>query len=59
MKDSKAVGLQLYSNQLDVKKFENLISNNDQGYKFFWLEAIMKLIPHKQNPISLKKLSMK
>lgn len=34
----------LYSNKLDVKKFENLISNNDQGYKFFWLEAILKLI---------------
>lgn len=39
-------GLGLYSNQLDVKKFENLLSNNDQGYKFFWLEAIMKLIPN-------------
>ena len=34
----------LYSNKLDVKKFENLLSNNDQGYKFFWLEAILKLI---------------
>lgn len=56
MRDSKAVGLQLYSNQLDVKKFENLISNNDQGYKFFWLEAIMKLIPHKQNPISFEEI---
>ena len=34
----------LYSNKLDIKKFENLLSNNDQGYKFFWLEAILKLI---------------
>lgn len=34
----------LYSNKLDVKKFESLLSNNDQGYKFFWLEAILKLI---------------
>lgn len=23
-----------------------MLSNNDQGYKFFWLEAIMKLIPN-------------
>lgn len=38
--------LPLYSNKLNIKKFENLLSNNDQGYKFFWLEAIMKLIPN-------------
>lgn len=33
------------SSELDVKKFERLLSNNDQGYKFFWLEAIMRLLP--------------
>lgn len=42
--DSRKLGSVLYSNKLDVKKFENLLSNNDQGYKFFWLEAILKLI---------------
>ena len=42
----KKISLPLYSNQLDIKKFENLLSNNDQGYKFFWLEAIMKLLPN-------------
>ena len=35
----------IFSNNLEIKKFENLINNNSQGYKFFWLEAIMKLIP--------------
>lgn len=44
MGDVRKLDLTLYSNKLDVKKFENLLSNNDQGYKFFWLEAIMKLI---------------
>ena len=42
--DSRKLSSVLYSNELDVKKFENLLSNNDQGYKFFWLEAILKLI---------------
>lgn len=42
--DSRKISSVLYSNELDVKKFENLLSNNDQGYKFFWLEAILKLI---------------
>jgi len=38
--------LSLIRHKLNIKKFENLLSNNDQGYKFFWLEAIMKLIPN-------------
>lgn len=42
--DSSKLSTILYSNKLDVKKFENLLSNNDQGYKFFGLEAILKLI---------------
>lgn len=42
--DSGKLSTILYSNKLDVKKFENLLSNNDQEYKFFWLEAILKLI---------------
>ena len=42
--DSGKLSTILYSNKLDVKQFENLLSNNDQGYKFFWLEAILKLI---------------
>lgn len=44
----KASTLTLYTNKLDIKKFENLLSHNDQGYKFFWLEAIMQLIPDKK-----------
>ena len=46
MGDNRKMELPLYLNKLNVKKFENLLSNNDQGYKFFWLEAIMKLIPN-------------
>ena len=42
--DSSKLSSILYSNKLDVKKFENLLSNNDQGYKFFWLEAILELV---------------
>lgn len=41
--DFRKLSSVLYSNELDVKKFEKLLSNNDQGYKFFWLEAIFKL----------------
>ena len=46
MGNSRKRALPLYSNRLGIKKLENLLSNNDQGYKFFWLEAIMKLIPN-------------
>lgn len=49
MDDMRKMELPLYSNKLNIKKFENLLSNNDQGYKFFWLEAIMKLIPNGNN----------
>lgn len=42
--DSSKLSTIMYSNKLDVKKFEKLLSNNDQGYKFFWLESILKLI---------------
>ena len=42
--DSRQLSTILYLNKLGIKKFENLLSNNDQGYKFFWLEAILKLI---------------
>ena len=31
------------SDGLDIKRFELLLTNNDQGYKFFWLEALMRL----------------
>ena len=42
--ESRQLSEILYSNKLDIKKFESLLSNNDQGYKFFWLEAILKLL---------------
>ncbi len=33
------------SENIDIKLFESLLGNNDQGYKYYWLEAIMRLIP--------------
>lgn len=42
----------LYSNQLDITKFERLISNNAQGYKFYWLEAIMQIMKTGEREIS-------
>ncbi len=52
--DSSKLSSILYSNKLDVKKFENLLSNNDQGYKFFWLEAILKLIAQNKHQFSFE-----
>lgn len=52
----KKISLPLYSNQLDIKKFENLLSNNDQGYKFFWLEAIMKLLPNNNGSFTFEEV---
>lgn len=34
--ESRKLSEILYSNKLDIKKFESLLNNNDQGYKFFW-----------------------
>jgi len=44
----------LSTNNLDVKLFERLLSNNDQGYKFYWLEAIMRLIPSGRRVLSFE-----
>lgn len=52
---SKFSGI-LYSNKLDIKKFERLLCNNDQGYKFFWLEAIMRLVPNKAYDFSFDEI---
>ena len=46
----------LYSNKLDVKKFERLISNNSQGYKFYWLEAILRILPGGKDEISFDEI---
>ena len=34
----------LYENRLDMKDFSNIFEYNAQGYKFYWLEAIVQLI---------------
>ena len=51
MNDYNSLSEILYSNELDIKKFENLLSHNAQGYKFFWLEAIINLLPEKEDEI--------
>ncbi len=56
MSDRRKVELELYSNKLDIKKFERLLSNNDQGYKYFWLEAIMKLIPTEKESFTFEEI---
>lgn len=56
MDEMKKISLPLYSNRLDIKKFENLLSNNDQGYKFFWLEAIMKLLPNNNGSFTFEEV---
>lgn len=34
----------LYSNKLDTKEFGQILNNTTQSYKYYWLEAIMKLL---------------
>lgn len=46
----------LYSNSLDINKFENLISNNAQGYKFYWLGAIFEHIIRGKEEITFDQL---
>lgn len=41
--DSSKLSTIMYSNKLDVKKFEKLLSNNDQGYKFFLARGNTKI----------------
>lgn len=36
--------LHLYENNLDIHAFEHMLDNPSDGYKFYWLEAILKLL---------------
>lgn len=38
---------QALSNSPESLKFELLLNNNNQGYKFYWLESIMRLLAEK------------
>lgn len=47
----------LYSNKLDINCFSQMLQNPTQGYKFYWLEAIMTILWHeKKNIISFKEI---
>ena len=37
----------LYENQLDMRCFARMLESPTQSYKFYWLEAILTLLPHK------------
>lgn len=37
----------LYENQLDMKDFSNIFDHNAQGYKFYWFESIIDILPQK------------
>lgn len=54
--ETKKLSEILYSNKLDIKKFESLLSNNDQGYKFFWLEAILRLLAKKRERFTFEEI---
>lgn len=56
MNDYNSLSNILYSNELDIKKFENLLSHNAQGYKFFWLEAIVNLLPESDGVIFFEEI---
>ncbi len=38
----------LYENQLDMQCFARMLESPTQSYKFYWLEAILTLLPNKE-----------
>ncbi len=36
----------LYANKLDIQRFARMLESPTQSYKFYWLEAILTLLPH-------------
>ncbi len=37
----------VYSNDLETDKFARIFNDKSQSYKFYWLEAILNLMPEK------------
>ena len=37
----------LYENQLDMRCFARMLESPTQSYKFYWLDAILTLLPNK------------
>jgi Uncharacterized protein conserved in bacteria len=51
----------LYDNQivnpaLDLQSFSHVLDNNDQGYKFFWFQAVLQLMTEQKRIISFEEI---
>lgn len=44
-----------YRNDLDTGKFARMLDDPSQCYKFYWLEAILNLLPTEEGDISFEK----
>ena len=45
-----------YRNDLDTSKFARMLDDPSQCYKFYWLEAILNLMPTEEGDISFEKI---
>lgn len=45
-----------YRNDLDTGKFARMLDDPSQCYKFYWLEAILNLMPTEEGDISFEKI---
>lgn len=47
-----------YRNDLDTGKFARMLDDPSQCYKFYWLEAILNLMPTEEGDISFEKTGL-
>ena len=45
-----------YRNDLDTGRFARMLDDPSQCYKFYWLEAILNLLPTEEGDISFEKI---
>ena len=45
-----------YRNDLDTGKFARMLDDPSQCYKFYWLEAILNLMPTEEGDISFEQI---
>lgn len=48
-----------YRNDLDTGKFARMLDDPSQCYKFYWLEAILNLMPTEEGDISFEKTGIR
>ncbi|NYB74945.1 HNH endonuclease [Sedimentibacter hydroxybenzoicus DSM 7310] len=46
----------IYENNLDTDKFARMLDNKSQSYKFYWLEAILRLIIEMEGDLSFDQI---